>query len=32
MTFLQVLLDSSKEYMTDKDEAMRIIDEVKYII
>ena len=32
MTFLHVLLDSSKEYMIDKDEAMRIIDEVKYII
>ena len=29
---LQVLLDSSEEYMIDKDEAMRIIDEVKYII
>lgn len=32
MTFLHVLLDSSEEYMIDKDEAMRIIDEVKYII
>lgn len=32
MTFLHVLLDSSKEYMIDNDEAMRIIDEVKYII
>ena len=32
MTFLQVLLDSSKEYMIDNDEATRIIDEVKYII